>query len=265
MGELYLVRSAFQDAFRPRRLISNALLLLLPALLAFLWRLLAPKETFSAEGVYDTLVVALVLGFSLTILSVTGGTGVVSQELEQRTIVYLLTRPIARWRILLAKWFVSLVLVAGVTVLSLILLAAVLFGINHLGKADIGPDIRALLFGTLAYGAIFLLLGALLSKPLTYGLLFVFGWESWASNLPGAFGRVSIMTYLRVLAARDIDPATAAAPDANNPFTALAASPNLEITTPQAVWTLLGITAIALIAAIVVFSKREYTPREDAG
>lgn len=265
MSELYLIRSALQDAFRPRRLVSNVLLLLLPAVIAWGWRMFSPAQSFQALTIYDDLVVAFVLGFSLTILSVTSGTGVVSQELEQRTIVYLLTRPIARWRILLSKWFVSLLVVAVITSLSVLLLALVLFGFNGLGAADIWLDIRALLLGALAYGAVFLLIGALLPKPLTYGLLLVFGWESWVPSMPGSFARLSIMTYLRVIASRNIDATTPVQADANNPFGALATQPQLDISVRDATFTLLAITLVALIAAIIVFSRREYAPREDAG
>ena len=35
------------------------------------------------------------------------GTGVVSREVEQKTIVYLLTRPVARWRILLMRYLAA--------------------------------------------------------------------------------------------------------------------------------------------------------------
>jgi ABC-2 type transport system permease protein len=102
--DLFLLRTALRDVLRPKRLTAAILLVLLPAAIALLWRGLVPAKQFAPGDAYNSLAASLVFGFILTILSVIYGTGVVSQEMEQRTIVYLLTRPVPRWRILLAKF-----------------------------------------------------------------------------------------------------------------------------------------------------------------
>ncbi len=263
MSDLSLFRSSLRDAFRPRRLAILLVVAFLPALLGLLWRLLSPAGKFDPESVYDSLVPSLIFSFSLTILSVIYSTNIVSQELEQRTIVYLLTRPLPRWRILVAKFAASLLIVIGTTMLSTVLLALVLFGVSRFGTAGVGPDLLALLLGGFAYGSLFLLLAVLLPRPLIYGLLFVFGWETWVPTLPGAFAKISIMTYLRALSAREITPD--AAPDTGgNILLAFGSAPKIVVPMSQAWGVLVAVTVVALTLALLIFSTREYAPRDDA-
>jgi ABC-2 type transport system permease protein len=263
MTDLLLMRATLREALRPRRLVIALLLTILPAAIGLLWCLLVAKDSFDPAGVYDSLEVGLVFSFALTILSVTNGTGIVSQEIEQRTIVYLLTRPLPRWRLLFARYLVSVVVVIGVCVLATFLLALTVFGPTHLGDATMGPDIKALIIGAFAYGSLFLLLGTAVPRPLTWGLIFVFGWESWVPQLPGSFARLSIMSYLRALASREIT-ADASQSTGDNILAAFSRAPEVNISSPAAWTTLLLLTAFCLILAMIIFSKKEYIPREDA-
>ena len=253
--DLFLLRTALRDVVRPKRMTAAVLLALLPAGIGLLWRGLVREGQFSPADAYNSLSASLVFGFILTILSVIYGTGVVSQEIEQRTIVYLLTRPVPRWRILLAKFIGSALAITVTVCVSALLLALVVYGPGKLGGAgQLGRDLRILPVGALAYGSVFLLVATLLSRPLTFGLLFAFGWESWVPNLPGSFGRLSLMAHLRALAPHPASARTAGFLDDFNP----------DITQPRA-WLVLGLViAVALAAALVVFSTREYAPREDA-
>lgn len=261
MSDLLLIQNALRDAVRPKRLLIALLLILLPPILGVIWRTFSPAEEFNAGEVYDSIAMGLVFSFTMPILAVVYGTGVVSQELEGRTIIYLLTRPLPRWRILLSKFVVCVFVVFAITALSIVFLALVLFGPSRFAEAGVPKDIPALLMGAITYGSVFLLLGAAIPKPLTYGLMFVFGWETWVPRLPGQFVRTSVMTYLRVLSQREL---TADNPNPDgNILLALSTPPEIEIPASQA-WLILGIiTAVCLAAALLVFTVREYAPRED--
>src|SRR5258708_16965542 len=104
MGAVWLFRGAPRARTRPKRIIVALVLIALPTLLAMLFRLGMSAEEYSGEAVYNTLESGVVFGFLLVILSVVFGTGVLAQEIEQKTIVYLLTRPVPRWRIMLMKF-----------------------------------------------------------------------------------------------------------------------------------------------------------------
>ncbi len=262
MSDLLLIQNALRDAVRPKRLLIALLLILLPPILGVVWRTFSPAAEFAPGEVYDSIAMGLVFSFTMPILAVVYGTGVVSQELEGRTIIYLLTRPHPRWRILLSKFLVCLFVVFTITALSIVFLALVLFGPSRFVEAGVPQDLPALLMGAVTYGSVFLLLGAALPKPLTYGLMFVFGWETWVPKLPGQFVRTSIMTYLRVLSQRELT-SDNTNPDGNI-LLSFTTPPQIEIPLSQA-WLILGIiTAVCLIGALVVFSVREYAPREDS-
>jgi len=250
--DLFLLRTALRDVVRPRRLTTAIVLALLPSAIGLLWRTLANKNDFVPGDAYNALAASLIFGFILTILSVIYGTGVVSQEIEQRTIVYLLTRPVPRWRILLAKFVGSTLAITLTVWISAVLLAVAVYGPGRAFSGPLARDLRILPIGALAYGSVFLLLATLLPRPLTFGLLFAFGWEALVPSLPGSFGRLSIMSHLRALA----------------PHIASEKSSFLDLfdtdIRPWQAWLVLGLViSIALLAALVAFSTREYAPRED--
>ncbi len=258
MVELTLIRATLRDLLRPKRLVVAALLILLPAALALLWRRTG-GDAFDPEAAYNTLAAVLVFGFILVILSVLFGTGAVSQEIEQRTIVYLLTRPVARARILLARFVGSLLGIVATVWLASLLLAWASYGLGRIGESQLTQDLWVLVVGALAYGSLSLLLGAAVDRSLMYGLLFAFGWESWVPMLPGTFSEFSIMAHLRVLAPHPQPPAS------STDLSQLLQMLNPTTITPATSRMVLFLVIVqALVVAVVLFSLKEYAPREDA-
>jgi ABC-2 type transport system permease protein len=265
MRDLAVLLSTLREATRPRRLAITALLVLLPSAIGLAWRLFASAERFDATEIYNTLSSGLVFGFILTILSVLYGTGALSQEIEGRTIVYLLTRPMPRWRILLAKFFGAWLAITATVCLSLLLLGLVLFGFKL--SPLLWKDLRILPLGALAYAGLFLMTATLLTRPLVFGLFFAFLWESWVPSLPGAFARLSIMAYLRTLAPHLKETAeTAGAEEGNrDAFSLVTSFTPTEIPVSHAWVTLVAIIVVTLTLAMAFFSTREYAPREEGG
>lgn len=258
MSDAYLYRSTLRELLRPKNLIMIGLLILLSPIMAGLWRVQAAAAGgFVAADVYNALVKDLVFGFVLLILAVVFGTSAISQEVEGKTIVYLLTRPVPRWRLLLMKFLAVNTVVLGAAWLSTLLIALVTFGPGGLSGSPLMRDLEILPFAALAYGGLFLLLGVVVNRAMLYGLLFAFGWESWVSRLPGSFHRVSLMTYLQVLSPHDKEDPTAqlAAMGGNAP----------DVISSSLAWmVLLAAITITLFAAISLFTSREYVPREEA-
>jgi len=257
MIDLMLFRGALRDLLQPQRLTLAAPLVLGPAALGLLWRAMA-RGNFNPDVAYNTLAGLLVV-FILVLLAAIFGTGVVSQETEGRTIGYLLTRPVPRARILLAKFLGA---VTGITItvwVATLLLALVTFGPAKMFQPQVWTDLRVLPVGALAYGSLFLLLAALLNRALIFSLFFAFGWESWVPLLPGVFRNVSILTYLRVLAPHP----NPVEEESQRNFLFSAVNPTSVSSTVA--WVVLALViAIALGLALLVFSVKEYAPREDA-
>jgi len=259
MPDVYLFRTTLRDLLRAKRLLMALLLVALPAGIALIWRLSASPKMYNAEGAYNSISAALVFGFILVLLTAVFGTGVVSREVEQKTIVYLLTRPSPRWRVLLAKFLAALVVIVLTAWLAATALALAAHGTAGLSDPVYRRDLLILPVGGLAYGALFLLLATLLQRPLLWGLLFTFGWESWVPNLPGSFRKASLMSYLRVLSPHP-------APEAEM----VDISELLSMLTPAKIsnrlsWeVLIIVSAVCLVGALLLFTFREYVPRDDA-
>ncbi len=256
MSDTYIYLNTLRELVRPKKLVAVAFLVALPTLLVLLLQINHKPDT-TPLSLYDGISSLLVFNFVLVILSVIFGTSVITQEVEQKTIVYLLTRPMPRWRILLMKYMATVTMTTLTTWFALLLLALVTVGAKGMGQIHLLRDMGMLLVGALAYGALFLLLATLLDRPLLLGLLYAFGWESWVPNMPGNFKYLSVMAYLRTLAPHTGMEDNAAA----NPLL-VAASTDI-ITNRIAALALAVVILGALAAALAIFSTREYVPREE--
>jgi ABC-type transport system involved in multi-copper enzyme maturation permease subunit len=266
MSDWMLLANSLRDALRPRRLATTLLLVLLPALVGFTWRSLAEEGRYNPDETYNSIAVNMVFGFILTILCVVHGTNALLREIEGRTIVYLLTRPMPRWRILVVKYLAAWIIVSATVCLSAVFLGISLFDLKF--GPRVLPDLRILPVGAATYCALFLLLATILPRQLfalLFSLLFAVGWENLVSVLPGGFARLSVMAHLRVLAPHLKETADATTAGSMDPTKQLLSFEPAVITSLQA-WIGMGATTfVALVVALVVFRNREYSPREEGG
>ncbi len=257
--DLLLLKLALRDARRPGAVLASLLLVGLPALLGLIHVQMRRFTHTAPEVGYDLLAGLLVFGFSLVILAVVHGTSIVSQEMEQKTIVFLLTRPVPRYRVLLARFLAAAFVVTCTVCLSTVLLALLVFGPDGLSRPQVQRDLTVLPLGALAYTSLFALLSTFLQRPLIYGLGFAFGWESWVPFMPGSFRHLSVMTYVRALAAHQPPE------DLPNRMTALLNLLNpTQIAPGAARLVLFAIIGVCLGLALWIFSHREYVPADAA-
>jgi ABC-type transport system involved in multi-copper enzyme maturation permease subunit len=264
-SEFFLFKTAFKDGLK----IPLFLATLLPAAIALIWKFRTPEDRYETSEIYNTLLAYLVYGLLLTLFSLLQGTGVVAREVEQRTIAFLLTRPVSRVRIILSRLLGAWCVVTLYTSISVILLAIATYGTSFWKDAPLLIDLRLLPVGALVYCTLFTLLGASVRKPLLPGLLYVFGWEQITPNLPSGLSLLSIMAYLRSLAphltktSEAVKDPTAEAGSSGMSF--LMGGDAVFTITPLWAWvTLLGITLVAGSLACYVFRHRAYLPREEA-
>jgi len=222
---------------------------------ALLWRAVTPADQFVKADVYNRLSELIVFGFVLVMLACVFGTNLIAQEVEQKTIVYLLTRPVPRWRILLMKYAAAVIAtIAASWLASALLLLVTGSSATTPGgaKIEFAHDLGILALGSVTYGALFLLFATMFRRPLIVGLLYTFGLESWLPGLPGNFKLLSLMAYLRELAAHP-----AAAPV---DVTDVAPDPM----SPALAWkVVITVIVVTITAACIVFSRSEYVPRDD--
>lgn len=196
-----------------RRSVFLGLLAGGPVLLAVVLRLTAaafpssaPRingATVGGPAVFGIMIWLLYVRFVVPVLGVFYGTALIADEVEDKTVTYLFTRPIPRGAVILGKYLAYLVCTVLLLLPSITL---VFFLIAPMGGASIGREFPALLadlalvsIGLAAYGALFALVGAWLKRPLVIGLVFVFGWEPGVLLFPGYLKYLTVAFYLQAL------------------------------------------------------------------
>jgi ABC-type transport system involved in multi-copper enzyme maturation permease subunit len=144
------------------------------------------------------VVFLLFLGFLMPLFSLSFGTAALGQEREGRSLVWLMTRPLPRSAIYLAKFLGVLPWCLALTIGGFAALCLAGGETGHRAFALYAPGVFA---GTLAFTALFHLFGALFPRPAIVALVYAFFFETMLSELPipGTLKRLSINYYTRCL------------------------------------------------------------------
>jgi ABC-2 type transport system permease protein len=146
----------------------------LPLLVALVFRISDPEDVVPERWTARVLYVGFVVAIVLPLISLMLGVSALGDEFEDGTAIYLLTKPVSRWAILLPKLAASLVLTVAI-----VLPATVLSGLLALDRFDslVTGFAVAIIIGALAYCALFTLLSVWTNRALIAGLAYVFLWE----------------------------------------------------------------------------------------
>ena len=187
-----------------RRTLVLAALGLLPLLAAIIFRAgdsTADASEFAAQFLLNALTVNALLPLTALLLS----TAAIGSEVEDGTIVYLLSKPVERWRILagklLAAWGATAVIVVASAVVSGVVALA--------GEGDwriLAGFVVALVAGSLAYSSLFVLLSLITSRALFVGLAYAFVWEGVITNFAPGVQRFSVREFTASIAEATGDP-----------------------------------------------------------
>jgi len=172
------------------------LLLPLPLLLIGL-ALICESNDVSPLDWGQPVIVGLGLAVVLPVIALIVGTGVLGSEVDDGTIVHILTKPLPRRDIILAKLMVAAG-VSAVTAAVPLFVAGVLADSARLGLALAA----AAAIGALAYTALFLLLSLLTRRPVLFGLAYILVWEGLLGNLVSGTRSFSIEQYVITFADR---------------------------------------------------------------
>ena len=191
-------------------------------------------------------VFSIFLGFLLPILSLSFATEALGGEREGRTLVWLLTRPLPRSSIYLAKFVALLPWSLGLNVLGFALLCAMAGAPGLLAFRLYWP---AVLGGSLAFCALFHLMGACFRRAAVVALVYSFFLETLLGSMPGSMKRISLSFYTRCLL---FDAAGAYGVHPEKP------SVYLPVDGTTAWCVLMGATLVLLVLGMVVFARSEY-------
>jgi ABC-2 type transport system permease protein len=237
-----------------RRSLLMALLVTAPVAFAILYRVVLAAKTstrpVTPPDLYAVIVVAYWLMAILPLTALFFATSLVADEVEGRTLTYLVTRPLTRGSIFAGKFAAylattfCLALPAGFLTFFILLSAHGWSGIAP-SVGDLFRDVSVMALALLAYGASFALLGVLLKRPVLAGLAFL-GLEFFMSRLPGHLPRFTITAWVTSLVHHR--PAQEG----------LAGLFQQIFPAGQSLAVLVGVSAVFLAAAAWIFSTREY-------
>ena len=190
----------YQLVGRQRRLFTM-LILFAPAGLALVLSLLGRAHE---DALYTGFVYSLYLNIVLPFWMVYWGSAIVSDEIEGKTLVFFVTRPVHRAVAFLQK-FASLAFFFAVLLVPSVLMIYLAVFAPH-GRFSVIVnfpmvlwDLRAMFLGGLAYAALAYLFASFFKKPLVAAIVFLFAWDSAAALLPGSLKQFTIRHYIFVL------------------------------------------------------------------
>jgi ABC-2 type transport system permease protein len=254
-----LLRVTAERQVRGARAPAFGLLHAVPVLIAALSR--TYSGSFEADQLEELLVFGLIPQALIPLTALLFAAGMVNDDIDERTITYLLVRPIPKWLIYLVK-AASTVLVTSMlaSASTLATLAAIHWGEPGVVETVLktrGPVVCATsVLSLAAYVPIFGLLSLLVHRSLIIGVVYTVVLEGLLANVDFVARRGTVMYWVRVLWVRrleiaggpwSIDPA--AAPSATTALTAL-----------------LGAGILAAAIGAWIFSEREFRVKtSDAG
>jgi len=184
--------------------------------------------------------------FLLPLWSLSFATEGLGREREAGNLIWVLTRPLSRPAIFLAK-YVSILpwcLVLNLGGFWLLCVAA-----GEPGRRAFPLYWPAVLAATFAFCALFHMLAAWVKRPAVVAILYAFFLETIFGNLPGHLKRFSISFYTRCIMFERAHQLNVQ-PERPTQY--------LPVAGTTAWWILAGATALCLLVGMLVFSRREY-------
>jgi ABC-type transport system involved in multi-copper enzyme maturation permease subunit len=205
----------------------------------------APDLGRSFEN-FSAFIMTIYLSAVVPLSALAFGTSAMGNDREDRTLLFVLMRPIPPALVLLARWVAALPLGLGVTVASF---GAYCWLAGEVGALAWRLYLPAVFWTMFAYLGLFHLLAVLFRHATIVAIAYTIFIEIILGSMPGIVKRVAVNYYGKSLmftagAAEGLQP-----PDART-FELLASS--------TAEWVLVGIGLGSLAIAAVIFTRREY-------
>ncbi|MEU0528108.1 ABC transporter permease [Streptomyces niveus] len=168
-----------------------AVLFILPALLILI---AVAVRTFN--GVDDQIASDVLGGFALAtmipLIGVIAGTGAIGPEIDDGSIVYLLAKPVKRPTIIFTKLIVAISVTMAFSAVPTFIAGYILNGNGQ--QIAVSYTIAALV-ASIAYSALFLLLGTVSRHAVVIGLVYALVWETLFGSLIAGARTLSVQQW----------------------------------------------------------------------
>lgn len=196
----------WRQTFANRRMYLALVFALAPLLIALIFRSSVTDLATESRGFYLVLEQQIVIGVLLPLAALVFGTNAFGGEVDDGTLLYLLVKPVARWRIVTSKYFVA-VLSSFVLMLPAIFLPWLLIDRHETPLAIPVALLWGVAVGTVLYAAFFTMLGLSAKQPLVVGLMYVVLFEEMLARFVPGLRSFSIREFANATVAHIVDPA----------------------------------------------------------
>jgi ABC-2 type transport system permease protein len=172
---------------RRRALILGALPVLLIAISVVVRGLAGADDQTAAD-----LLGGLALATMVPLNGVIAGTGAIGPEIDDGSVVYLLAKPVKRSTIIFTKLIVA---IAVTMVFSALPTLVAGFILNGNGQQIAVAYTVAALVASIAYAAMFLLLGTVSRHAVVFGLVYALVWEALFGSLVSGARTLSVQQW----------------------------------------------------------------------
>lgn len=276
-----MFRTHLWSQLRSKRALVCLLLAAAPAVIA----------CFPSSHGEDAFKTVAILGMMFTLqviaplIGLLAGSAVVTEEIENRTITYVFTRPVHRASLFLGRWAATLVMTSsllGASALGVAAVSTAQYDVDELGRWEhhrIDDEVvrervpvnrelpagqvpryawSAVLAGAL-YSLLTAGLGVFMRRPMIVGLGYAFAVEGLLANIPGSSQKLSMQFYLRGILTGIEDVKRGAGDSTVDFWRQIEPIAKTEFLSPtESSLRLLVVIALAVVVCSWVISRRQF-------
>ncbi len=196
-----IFETTFNQTVNSKKTIFMILISYLPVFLAFYYRFVHPTFATSPSFVLLNIMLFFLLFVSM-LVALFYATSVIGDEIDNKTIIYLFTRPVPKYIIVIGKFLayvlgVLVILIPPILISFLVILSDIKLGDNFSYVVNtFAAQLAVIILSVVVYGAIFMFFGSRLKHPIIAGMLLAFGWEKITIIVPGLIRKFSVVHYL---------------------------------------------------------------------
>ncbi len=262
-------RHALVTLTRRKRLLLATVIAFLPVLIPLALAFLSTSR-FAESGneVFVRLVQELHINVFAPLLALFFAGMLVAEDIEARTMPYILTRPVPRSAWVIGRFCAFMIIATAILASSAALTFAASSIHENLSLTSLtdltllAHYLAVMVMALLAYGGFAVFLGAFTKRPIVYGVILLYGWQGLATQIPGLVDFFTIKKYTDALM-----PIMATQRHVAEIQTALGTFQRevFQVSATRSIFALLLITGVSLCATIIAVSRREYAADRAAG
>jgi len=195
----------FRTGIKSKRTKLFFIFSLIPAIIFVIFQIIKitnPESTLRLPLLYIRITFPFYFQLYIQILALFYGSTVLSDEIDNKTLIYLTTSPIKKSDILIGKFMAHLSISAIILTIGS-LVTYIVANITALFNGDaislLWSTTLIALLAVLAYSALFLLISSMVKKTILIGIFFIFGWEKAMQLFPGITQKLSIIHWIKSL------------------------------------------------------------------